>query len=114
MHILLATLNIFVYPLILRLKEELTEDMVAYCKMVIIAGINAPLGDHEVQILKHYVENQGGSVFVLAEASATTHYYNALTQNFGITVVKGTFTSFIMPALTFSNYQLLNYCATYV
>ncbi|XP_035709595.1 intraflagellar transport protein 52 homolog isoform X2 [Folsomia candida] len=73
---------------IVQLKEELTEDMVAYCKMVIIAGINAPLGDHEVQILKHYVENQGGSVFVLAEASATTHYYNALTQNFGITVVK--------------------------
>lgn len=63
--------------------------MVAYSRLIVIAGTNAPLGDHEVQVLKRYVENQGGSVLVLGEESTSTHYYNAFTQNFGITLVKG-------------------------
>jgi hypothetical protein len=88
LHLCINFLILFNYCF--RLKDELTEEMVAYSKMVIIAGTNAPLGDHEVQVLKHYVENQGGSVLVLGEACSATHYYNAFTQNFGISVVKGT------------------------
>jgi hypothetical protein len=72
-----------------RLKDELLEEMLANCKLVILGGVNAPMGDREVQILKQYIDIHGGSVLVLGESYSTTHYYNAVTQNFGITVVKG-------------------------
>lgn len=65
------------------------EDVLAFTKMVIIAGSRAPLSVHEVNLLKNYVEVQGGSVLVLAEAGSASHYYNAFTQNFGISIVKG-------------------------
>jgi len=71
------------------LKDELTEEAVSSTKMVVIAGTNSALGVNEVNILKNYLENQGGSVLVLAESCSASHYYNAFTQNFGISIVKG-------------------------
>ncbi|CAL8102765.1 unnamed protein product [Orchesella dallaii] len=73
---------------IIQLKDELMEEVLPFTKMVIIAGSKAPLSVHEVNLLKNYVEVQGGSVLVLAEACSASHYYNAFTQNFGISIVK--------------------------
>jgi hypothetical protein len=72
-----------------RLKDEVTEEVLLYAKIVIIAGTNAPLGVNEVNILKNYLES-GGSILVLAESCSASHYYNAFTQNYGISIVKGT------------------------
>lgn len=65
------------------------EEVLPFTKMIILAGLRAPLSVHEVNLLKNYVENQGGSVLILAEAGSASHYYNALTQRFAITVLKG-------------------------
>jgi len=72
---------------IVQLKDELVEEFLPFSKLIILAGTRAPLTMHEVNLLRTYIE-QGGSVLVLAEAISQTHYYNALTQNFGISVVK--------------------------
>jgi hypothetical protein len=56
---------------------------------VILAGPKVALSSNETSLLRNFIEN-GGSVLVLAEANSPAHIYNALTLQFGISVVKGT------------------------
>jgi len=75
-------------PIFGRVKEELSLELLSNAKIVVVAGSKAPFSSNEVTLLNSYVET-GGSVFVLAEANSQAHVYNALTQNYGIKVVKG-------------------------
>lgn len=70
---------------LIRLKDELIEEMLPFSKIIILAGTKSPLSVNEVTLLRAFIEH-GGSVLVLAEANAPVHMYNALTQQFGITV----------------------------
>jgi len=81
-------MRIYIRNCVRRLKDELTEELLQSSKIIVLAGIKAPLSVNEVTLLKTYVE-KGGSVLVLAEANSASHYYNALTQNFGISIVRG-------------------------
>lgn len=71
-----------------RLENDLGDGLLAFCNLVILAGLNAPLTQTELGLLLEYVEN-GGSVLVLAESTNSPQLYNAFTRHFGITVVKG-------------------------
>lgn len=63
----------------------MVDEILPYCKIIILAGINLPLSPSEITLLRVYVEH-GGSILVLAEANGPINLYNEFTQHFGISV----------------------------
>lgn len=72
------------------MKQELKHGTVASSRIIVVAGINAPMSNSELALLHNYIA-QGGSLLVLAESNAPVNYYNPIIAPFGITLKNGIF-----------------------